>query len=188
MVQICNVASLQKWLDTMNPHSHIICIANRLSNRGMNYTNSNYTRFITHQLIGIKAGTNFTGFLQKCRIFGNRPENSTHKPILYCLVKGIMQGAKMINGLIREIDNVVHNIRMFSQGILNLSYFTLTSLRLMCLKRGIKGVWKMKKNEMVQTLLHIRWKRLFPMLAHNRSESPFFMIPMDVIRVICNYL
>lgn len=48
--------------------SHIIIIANRMSNRGLSFVSSDFKRHITHQVFG--HFYNITSFLQKSRIFG----------------------------------------------------------------------------------------------------------------------
>lgn len=71
----------------------LVLVANRLANRGVNYTDSAYRRNITHQVTILDRST--TAFLQRCRIFGIRPpaegDDVPAKPVLYCLVK--KQGA-----------------------------------------------------------------------------------------------
>jgi hypothetical protein len=59
--------SIQEIIDSFKD-KHIIIIANRMANRGLSFTSSDYTRHITHQLFG--TFNNITSFLQKCRIFG----------------------------------------------------------------------------------------------------------------------
>ena len=63
--------SLSALLDTYNEHPHVIILANRMATRGVSFTNSTYTKHITHQVT--KSNT-ITGFLQKCRILGVYPE------------------------------------------------------------------------------------------------------------------
>ena len=60
--------SISKIIDSLKDHSHIIFIANRLSNRGLSYVSSDYTRHITCQITKIKA--NVSSFLQSLRILG----------------------------------------------------------------------------------------------------------------------
>lgn len=54
-------------IDSMK-EKHIVIIANRMANRGLSFTSSNYTKHITHQVFG--TWNNVTTFLQKSRIFG----------------------------------------------------------------------------------------------------------------------
>lgn len=68
--------NVSKLLDKYENHKHIIIIANRLANRGLSYTNSTYTRHLTHQLSYINCKSKniikskITHFLQRCRMFG----------------------------------------------------------------------------------------------------------------------
>lgn len=73
-----NVSRIISGLDS---HKHIILIANRLSSRGINYSDEKYTRHLTYQ-ITVK-NNNITNFIQKCRILGNKV-NQVDKPRLYC--------------------------------------------------------------------------------------------------------
>lgn len=60
--------SISKIIDSLQEHKHIIFIANRLSNRGLSYVSSDYTRHLTCQITRIR--TNVTSFLQSLRILG----------------------------------------------------------------------------------------------------------------------
>lgn len=60
--------SISKIIDTLKEYSHIIFIANRLSNRGLSYVSSDYSRHLTWQITKIRA--NVTSFLQTLRILG----------------------------------------------------------------------------------------------------------------------
>jgi hypothetical protein len=67
-VKVIKQNSISKIIDNLHKHSHIIFIANRLSNRGLSYVSGDYTRHITCQITRIK--TNVTSFLQSLRILG----------------------------------------------------------------------------------------------------------------------
>lgn len=73
--------SVSEIISGLESHSHIIFIANRLSTRGINYSNLTYTRHLTHQIINKTLSK--TNFIQRCRILGNKP--NTDKLKLYCL-------------------------------------------------------------------------------------------------------
>ncbi len=60
--------SISKVIDTFNDYPHIVFIANRLSNRGLSYVSSDYTRHLTHQCVKVKQHP--AGFLQSLRILG----------------------------------------------------------------------------------------------------------------------
>lgn len=62
--------SVSKIITMFESHSNIILIAHRLASRGINYSNLDYTRSITHQITTF--GNSKTSFLQKARIFGNK--------------------------------------------------------------------------------------------------------------------
>lgn len=60
--------SISKIIDSLQEHKHIIFIANRLSNRGLSYVSSDYTRHLTYQITRVR--TSITSFLQSLRILG----------------------------------------------------------------------------------------------------------------------
>jgi len=60
--------SISKIIDSLQEYKHIIFIANRLSNRGLSYVSSDYTRHLTCQITRIR--TSVTSFLQSLRILG----------------------------------------------------------------------------------------------------------------------
>jgi len=68
-------STVTETIDELINYKHIILIANRLSSRGINYTDSNYRRCLTHQILHNK--NNKTSFLQKCRIMGIKPLTNT---------------------------------------------------------------------------------------------------------------
>jgi len=74
-VKFLRNTSINKIIDNLSSHKHIIFIANRLSNRGLSYVSSDYKRHLTHQITKVKAKT--TNFLQSLRILGiyqNKPK------------------------------------------------------------------------------------------------------------------
>jgi hypothetical protein len=60
--------SISKIIDSLAKYPHIIFIANRLSNRGLSYVSSDYTRHLTCQITRIRSSV--TSFLQSLRILG----------------------------------------------------------------------------------------------------------------------
>lgn len=65
---LSNSHSITQIIDSLSEYPHIIFIANRLSNRGLSYTSSDYKRHITYQIS--KSKYNITNFLQSLRILG----------------------------------------------------------------------------------------------------------------------
>jgi len=65
--------SITKIIDSLSKHSHIIFIANRLSDRGLSYTSSDYSRHLTHQIARVRP--NMTSFIQSLRILGIYNDN-----------------------------------------------------------------------------------------------------------------
>ncbi len=59
---------ISKVIDSLKDHSHVIFIANRLSNRGLSYVSSDYNRHLTHQVTRIRTSIN--SFIQSLRILG----------------------------------------------------------------------------------------------------------------------
>lgn len=72
-------SSVSEIITQLVHHKHIILISNRLSSRGINYSDINYTRTLTHQ-ISIN-NENKTNFLQKCRIMGIKPTSNTSNTV-----------------------------------------------------------------------------------------------------------
>lgn len=60
--------SITDIIDSLNKWKHVIFIANRLSNRGLSYTSSDFTRHLTHQITRVRI--NPSSFLQSLRILG----------------------------------------------------------------------------------------------------------------------
>lgn len=84
-VKQVKIKNMQTFIDGFREYPHIVFIANRLSTRGINYTDSTYTRTITHQVS--KPNNNFSNFIQKCRIFGLRNQPNFVKPNIYVVCK-----------------------------------------------------------------------------------------------------
>jgi len=59
--------NISKIIDSI-PSKHIIVIANRMANRGLSFTSTDFRTHITHQVFG--KWHSITSFLQKSRIFG----------------------------------------------------------------------------------------------------------------------
>jgi hypothetical protein len=68
--QIKNIKekTISNIIDSLIKHQKIILIANRLSNRGLSYVSSDYTRHLTHQITRVRR--NVTSFIQSLRILG----------------------------------------------------------------------------------------------------------------------
>jgi GTPase SAR1 family protein len=75
-IRLDNIQSIIDFL----PFKHIIIIANRMANRGLSFTSSDFKRHITHQVFG--DFNNITSFLQKSRIFGVYNDSPTLKLFL----------------------------------------------------------------------------------------------------------
>jgi len=71
--------NIQSIIDSL-PYKHIIIIANRMANRGLSFTSTDFKRHITHQVFG--DFNNITSFLQKSRIFGVYNDTPTLKLFL----------------------------------------------------------------------------------------------------------
>jgi hypothetical protein len=137
------VKDVQMLIEQFNMNSHIIIIANRYSTRGLNYTNKNYTRFITHQVIF--ENKNIANFIQKCRILGNRPDN--RRPILYCMTSNI----NYMPNLKKNISGVLDNITEPTEELI-MSKLKKVDLINICKQHGIKRYSKLKKQEIIDLL------------------------------------
>jgi hypothetical protein len=147
IVQILKINNIQKLFDQFNHYHHVIFIANRLSNRGINYTNSEYSRHVTHQ---ISLQNNCTGFIQKCRIFGLRPD-PTERPSIYCLVK--KQG--YIMKLKDKIENITNKFLNNGQEHIIVSHYenlTVVQLKKMCKENQLTKYSKLKKAQLIELL------------------------------------
>ena len=142
-----NLKNIKSLIDGFNTHSHIVVIANRLSLRGMNYTNSTYSRFITHQISIFNR--NYTNFLQKCRIFGIRKEEQSNAK-LYCLVKDNRQ-INFIERLKRKVSNLFKSSTI---GIVEPKpkKITVKELKELCRSHKIKGFSKLNKQGLIELL------------------------------------
>jgi len=135
------VGNVQKLIQNYNNHTHVIMIANRYSNRGINYTNTDYSRFITHQVSC--ENKNITNFIQKCRIFGNR--TCAPQPILYCFTH---KGAYISK--VKKVINSMNNIEL--EDISEEVKITKPQLIKLCKDHKIKGYSKLKKQEIIDLL------------------------------------
>lgn len=149
------VKNIQMIIEQFSMNSHIIIIANRYSTRGLNYTNHNYTRFITHQVIF--ENKNVTNFIQKCRILGNRPSDN-HRPILYCMTTVSKYYKETFSVYLRrQISCVLDNITepTEEENMLNVvPYKKLKKVDFVniCKQHGIKRYSKLRKQEIVELL------------------------------------
>ena len=105
--------TIQAIIDSF-PHKHIIIIANRMANRGLSFTSSDFKRHITHQVFG--NFSNITSFLQRSRIFGvyndsptlkmYLPPNKIQYPLSY------IHNIKLSDSLLRQnIDLLYYNTK-----------------------------------------------------------------------------
>lgn len=144
----CSFKNIQTFMDNFNNNSHIIVIANRMSTRGVNYTNSSYSRFITHQIS--MTIENKTNFLQKCRIFGNRNDQSNNKAKIYCMV--------CTNKQLNFIENLKSRINKSLNKIINKEELpkekkiTVKQLKQLCRDHKVRGFSKLRKEELIQLL------------------------------------
>lgn len=135
--------SVQKIIDKFTNDRHIIFIANRYSNRGINYTDSTYSRCITHQVSEVNAGTNIVNYLQKCRIFGNRNTPPQYTPILYTIGKY----TKYMNmQILHNVENAVEIANAPKYKV------TVNFLKQLCRENKIRGFSTKRKNELIELL------------------------------------
>jgi hypothetical protein len=149
---VCKYITMQKLIDTFKKHSHIIFIANRYSNRGINYTDSNYARCITHQ-IAIE-NNNYTNFIQKCRIFGNR-QQLDYCPVLYCLTRSDAFIHVNIKRYLNRVYNVVNKQTPALEPAPKKIKTTVKELRQICKDNNIKGYSTKKKDELVLMMRNV---------------------------------
>lgn len=153
-----SVKEITKCIDQFNDISHIVIIANRLSLRGINYTNSTYSRAITHQICLAKG--DYTNFIQKCRMFGIR-SNGELKGNMYCLVEdasniGYVDKVKAKIATLfkskekeeRQIVEVVNKKPINTKPI----KITISYLKDLCRRHNVRGFSKLKKAELIQLL------------------------------------
>lgn len=140
-----HMKDVKSCIDKFNKVSHMIVIANRLSNRGINYTNTSYSRYITHQIS--MAGGSYTSFLQKCRIFGLRKE-SDYRGKVYCITSEEKQ--------MLFIDKLKSKVaKLFNAPALpepKPKKITVKELKVICRHHGVKGFSKCKRDELIQLL------------------------------------
>lgn len=141
----CKTINLQKLFDKFK--GRVILFANRLANRGINYTNSTYTKNITHQIS--LASNNYTSFLQKCRIFGIRDNDCN--PTLYCLVKPKKTLISYIQILKDKMNNLPKNIEQISDEPVNIN-ITVKNLIKICKENNIKKYSQLRKTQLIQLL------------------------------------
>jgi len=143
------IKTIQKLIDSLKRNNHIIFIANRYSNRGINYTDSLYERTLTHQ-ISCQSGSSIN-FIQKCRIFGNRNISTlSYIPTLYCL----SSSDNFINVKIKEqIKNVENIIRDEPDNYtLTLNNMLVKNLIKLCKDNGIRGYSGKKKLDLIELI------------------------------------
>ena len=68
------IKSISGVIDSLSEHKHIVFVANKLSNRGLSYTSSDYSRHLTAQYTKVNR---FTQFYQSLRILGIYRDNPT---------------------------------------------------------------------------------------------------------------
>lgn len=146
------VKNIQQFTDKLANISHAIFIAGRLSNRGINYTNTNYSRYITHQ-ISLGNG-NYTSFIQKCRIFGNRSRvqnEMTIKPIIYCIIKEKKYDS-FVSKLMNKFTTVNTSDPSLSEQKMPEYDITVKQLKGLCKENKIKKFSNLKKNDLIDLL------------------------------------
>lgn len=148
------IRNVQKLIDSFNMYPHIVFIANKLSNRGISYTNVNYSRNISHQIsiAKIPSTNNYTSFLQKCRIFGIRnAENDKPNPKIYCLITKREQ-IPFVNKLKRKIENLFTYLQPTSAMPMPNVKITVKQLQQLCRENSVKGFSKLRKQELIELL------------------------------------
>ena len=141
--------NVKNIFDKFKKYSHVIIIANRLSNRGINYTDSTYTRHITHQVL--LASSNYTSFLQKCRIFGLRNQ-ITIQPVIYCLVNND-KNLNFADKLKYKIQQLTDRLLIKDEEVVKVKKVTtIQKLKQICRENGIRGYSGLKKLELIELL------------------------------------
>ena len=145
------LVTIQKLIDSLKNHKHIIFIANRYSNRGINYTDTSYQRSITHQISS--QNNNHTNFIQKCRIFGNRTQIE-YKPVLYCIAESNKYVETNLKRYLNKVQTLVKPryeqykpYEPFKQHKL-----LVKDLRKICKDNNIKGYSNKKKEQLIQMI------------------------------------
>jgi PHD/YefM family antitoxin component YafN of YafNO toxin-antitoxin module len=149
--RIVKTKNIQQLIDNFNNDRHIVIIANRLSNRGINYTNNDYSRHISDQ-ISFGKGT-YANFIQKCRIFGiHRNEiQEDNKPTIYCLSRQyeefyIDKLKKRINYINKKLTEVEVPKPIKEKKI------TVKQLKILCRANQVRGFSKLKRIELIELL------------------------------------
>lgn len=141
------IKTLNKLIDSLKINRHIIFIANRYSNRGINYTDSLYERVLTHQ-ISCQSGSP-TNFIQKCRIFGNR-NIMNYVPTLYCLAKTSTYINSTIKNKIQNAENIIQTDPDDIAFALN--SMLVKNLIKLCKDNGIRGYSGKKKFNLIELI------------------------------------
>lgn len=149
-----HIKNMQHVISLYDTNPHLIIIANRYSNRGFNYANKTYTRFLTHQVSFENA--NLKSFIQKCRILGNRPADYVgQKPKLYCIAwKMFNNNMDNYNKYIETVKNTVTNMLSIIKNKQTAAYNMLLKPDLikLCKTRNIKGYSTKRKAEIIEML------------------------------------
>jgi hypothetical protein len=141
--------NVKNIFDKFKKYSHVIIIANRLSNRGINYTDSTYTKHITHQVL--LASSNYTSFLQKCRIFGLRNQ-ITIQPVIYCLVNND-KNLNFADKLKNKIQQLTNRLLIKDEEVVKVKKVTtIQKLKQICRENGIRGYSGLKKLQLIELL------------------------------------
>jgi len=138
------ISNMQTFINQFNDDSHLIIIANRMANRGVNYTNCEYSRNITHQ---ITIGGNCTTFMQKCRIFGNRTDMSV-KPKVYCFIQD-----KVFDNFVIKLKELINNMINSVKNPSKRSGLKMTELKQLCKSNRIKRYSGLNKQQLIDLLI-----------------------------------
>ena len=101
--------SISEIISGLDEHQHIIFIANRLATRGINYSDTTYTRHLTHQIIN--KNNSMTNFIQRCRILGNK-QGMSNKLKLYCFDCD----EEYFQKVLEKVENIEKNIEHLKVG------------------------------------------------------------------------
>lgn len=144
-----HMKDVKSCIDKFNKVPHIVVIANRLSNRGINYTNSSYSRYITHQ-ISMARGS-YTSFLQKCRIFGLRKDVNNIRGKIYCITSEEKQ-MLFVDKLKSKVAKLFNDSSALPEPKPKPKKITVRELKEICRHHGVKGFSKCKKGELIELL------------------------------------
>jgi hypothetical protein len=142
-----SITNMRTFIDGFNDKKHLVILANRMANRGVNYTNIDYTRHLTHQIAAI--GTNTTSFMQKCRIFGNRPADLMVKPKLYVVITD-GNNSNPVPTLKETVTKLVDTI----QNPMKQTKLKVKELKAMCKANKLKGYTRTDKQGLINMLLN----------------------------------